>query len=96
MEVPVCASAARAGAAASSTVHGTGCVRGASTPAPGGEPEAFSGLKHDDFLKALEAEGIPAAYRYTPLNTQAFLNTAGAGVVWGGLSSRSGLSPRGR
>lgn len=33
----------------------------------------FSGLPRDTFLKALRAEGIPAASGYSPLNTQPFL-----------------------
>jgi dTDP-4-amino-4,6-dideoxygalactose transaminase len=36
-------------------------------------PEEFSGLPRDLFLKALRAEGIPAAGGYSPLNTQPFL-----------------------
>ncbi|MEJ5367738.1 MAG: DegT/DnrJ/EryC1/StrS family aminotransferase [Bryobacteraceae bacterium] len=37
------------------------------------DAEAFSGLPRDVFLKALRAEGIPAAGGYSPLNTQPFL-----------------------
>ena len=37
------------------------------------EPAEFSGLSREMFLKALRAEGIPAAGGYSPLNTQSFL-----------------------
>ncbi|QQS48206.1 MAG: DegT/DnrJ/EryC1/StrS family aminotransferase [Acidobacteriota bacterium] len=37
------------------------------------DPEAFSGLPRDKFLKALRAEGIPASGGYTPLNREQFL-----------------------
>src|SRR5262249_53286122 len=37
------------------------------------EPEAFSGLSRDRFLKALEAEGIPASGGYSPLNREPYL-----------------------
>lgn len=36
-------------------------------------PEAFSRLPREKFLKALNAEGIPASGGYSPLNTQPFL-----------------------
>lgn len=36
-------------------------------------PEAFSGLKRETFLKALGAEGIPASGGYSPLHSQAFI-----------------------
>ncbi len=39
-------------------------------------PEAFSGLTREKFLKALAAEGIPCASGYQPLNTQPFIQTA--------------------
>lgn len=39
-------------------------------------PEAFSGLPRDKFLKALAAEGIPASGGYRPLNTQQFIKDA--------------------
>lgn len=38
--------------------------------------EHFAGLPRAKFLKALAAEGIPAASGYTPLNKQAFLKEA--------------------
>ena len=42
------------------------------------QPEQFSGLPRDKFLKALDAEGIPASAGYAPLNKDAFLtNTFG-------------------
>jgi perosamine synthetase len=34
------------------------------------EPEAFSALSRDQFLKALRAEGIPASSGYSPLNAE--------------------------
>lgn len=37
------------------------------------DPAEFSGLSRELFLKALRAEGIPAAGGYSPLNTQPFL-----------------------
>lgn len=37
------------------------------------DPQAFSGLSREMFLKALRAEGIPASGGYSPLNTQTFL-----------------------
>lgn len=37
------------------------------------EAEQFSGLARAQFLKALEAEGIPCSGGYTPLNQEAFL-----------------------
>jgi hypothetical protein len=37
------------------------------------EAEAFSGLSRDRFLKALEAEGIPASGGYSPLNREPYL-----------------------
>ena len=40
------------------------------------DAQAFAGLPREKFLKALGAEGIPAAGGYTPLNTQPFLKTA--------------------
>jgi dTDP-4-amino-4,6-dideoxygalactose transaminase len=43
------------------------------------DPAEFSGLSRELFLKALRAEGIPAAGGYSPLNTQPFLkNTLGS------------------
>ena len=36
--------------------------------------EAFKGLSRTDFLKSLQAEGIPCSGGYTVLNTQPFLN----------------------
>ncbi len=35
--------------------------------------EAFRGLSRQDFLKALQAEGVPCSGGYTPLTTQPFL-----------------------
>ena len=40
------------------------------------DPAAFTGLPREKFLKALNAEGVPASSGYSPLNTQAFLGTA--------------------
>jgi perosamine synthetase len=40
------------------------------------DPAAFSELPRAKFLKALEAEGVPASSGYSPLNTQAFLTAA--------------------
>lgn len=40
------------------------------------QQEQFAGLPRERFLKALSAEGIPAASGYTPLNTQPFLKQA--------------------
>jgi dTDP-4-amino-4,6-dideoxygalactose transaminase len=40
------------------------------------DAQAFAGLPRDRFLKALAAEGVPAASGYGPLNTQPFLTTA--------------------
>lgn len=38
-------------------------------------PEAFEGLSRAQFMKALNAEGIPCSGGYTPLNREAFLRT---------------------
>jgi len=40
------------------------------------DPAAFAGLPREKFLKALNAEGVPASSGYTPLNTQEFLTNA--------------------
>jgi len=40
------------------------------------DAQAFAGLPRDRFLKALAAEGVPAASGYGPLNRQSFLTTA--------------------
>ena len=40
------------------------------------DPAAFAGLSREKFLKALNAEGVPASSGYSPLNTQEFLTTA--------------------
>lgn len=37
------------------------------------DPDRFSGLKRDKFLKAMRAEGIPASAGYAPLNREPFL-----------------------
>jgi dTDP-4-amino-4,6-dideoxygalactose transaminase len=37
------------------------------------DSEHFSGLKRAQFLKALQAEGVPCSGGYTPLNKEAFL-----------------------
>jgi len=43
------------------------------------DPEHFAGLPRDQFLKALQAEGIPCAAGYTPLNKEPFIeNTLNA------------------
>jgi perosamine synthetase len=38
--------------------------------------EEFRGLTRDDFIKALDAEGIPASSGYTPLNKMPYLADA--------------------
>jgi perosamine synthetase len=40
------------------------------------QKEQFAGLQRSQFLKALEAEGIPASRGYKPLNREPFLKTA--------------------
>ncbi len=39
-------------------------------------PEAFAGLERAQFIKALQAEGIPCSRGYRPLNKEPFLNNA--------------------
>ena len=51
------------------------------------QPEQFNGLPRDKFLKALDAEGIPASAGYAPLNKDAFLTntfaTRGYQAIYG-------------
>ena len=40
------------------------------------QPEKFSNLPHNKFIKALRAEGIPCSSGYSPLNKEEFIQNA--------------------
>jgi dTDP-4-amino-4,6-dideoxygalactose transaminase len=56
------------------------------------DPQQFSGLPRYTFLKALEAEGIPASGGYYPLNKQPFLKTSFASRGFQAIYSQQRLA----
>ncbi len=56
------------------------------------DPNLFSGLRREEFLKALRAEGIPCSGGYTPLNKEPFIKQALASRAFKKLYSERELA----